>query len=166
MLRELGVLIVAIMVVGRSGSAYTAELGSMKRREEIDALSTMGLDPVEVLILPRVIALICALPILSFTGSMAALYCGGLVAQFHGGMSPAIYLARLHEAISHSPEARQRAHCGHSGSQRKDLSTDRFPLTTEAALRNRNSSFVIDGPSRATRHRLHFGFQRTAQPEA
>ena len=52
-LRELGVLIVAIMVAGRSGSAYTAELGSMKMREEIDALSTMGLDPVEVLILPR-----------------------------------------------------------------------------------------------------------------
>ena len=65
-LRELGVLIVAIMVAGRSGSAYTAELGSMKMREEIDALSTMGLDPIEVLILPRVIALICALPILSF----------------------------------------------------------------------------------------------------
>ena len=57
-LRELGVLIVAIMVAGRSGSAYTAELGSMKMREEIDALSTMGLDPIEVLILPRIIALI------------------------------------------------------------------------------------------------------------
>jgi ABC transport permease subunit len=99
-LRELGVLIVAIMVAVRSGSAYTAELGSMKMREEIDALSTMGLDPVEVLILPRVIALVCALPILSFIGSMAALYGGGLVAQFYGGMGPAIYIARLHEAVS------------------------------------------------------------------
>jgi phospholipid/cholesterol/gamma-HCH transport system permease protein len=99
-LRELGVLIVAIMVAGRSGSAYTAELGSMKMREEIDALSTMGLDPVEILILPRVIALICALPILSFIGSMAALYGGGLVAQFYGGMGPEIYIARLHEAVS------------------------------------------------------------------
>ena len=57
-LRELGVLIVAIMVAGRSGSAYTAELGSMKMREEIDALSTMGLDPIEVLMLPRILALI------------------------------------------------------------------------------------------------------------
>ena len=56
-LREIGVLIVAIMVAGRSGSAYTAELGSMKMREEIDALRTMGFDPVEVLILPRVLAL-------------------------------------------------------------------------------------------------------------
>ena len=61
-LREIGVLIVAIMVAGRSGSAYTAELGSMKMREEIDALSTMGLDPVEVLILPRIIALVSLFP--------------------------------------------------------------------------------------------------------
>jgi phospholipid/cholesterol/gamma-HCH transport system permease protein len=99
-LRELGVLIVAIMVAGRSGSAYTAELGSMKMREEIDALSTMGLDPVAVLILPRVIALICALPILSFIGSLAALYGGGLVAWFYGGMGPAIFIARLHDAVS------------------------------------------------------------------
>jgi phospholipid/cholesterol/gamma-HCH transport system permease protein len=99
-LREIGVLIVAIMVAGRSGSAYTAELGSMKMREEIDALSTMGLDPVEVLILPRIVALVCALPILAFIGSMAALYGGGLVAWFYGGMSPAIFIARLHEAVS------------------------------------------------------------------
>jgi len=99
-LRELGVLIVAIMVAGRSGSAYTAELGSMKMREEIDALSTMGLDPVEVLILPRIVALIIALPILSFIGSVAALYGGGLVAQFYGDMAPAIYIARLHDAVS------------------------------------------------------------------
>ena len=99
-LRELGVLIVAIMVAGRSGSAYTAELGSMKMREEIDALSTMGLDPVEVLILPRIVALVCALPILTFIGSIAALYGGGLVAWFYGGMGPAIFIARLHDAVS------------------------------------------------------------------
>jgi phospholipid/cholesterol/gamma-HCH transport system permease protein len=99
-LREIGVLIVAIMVAGRSGSAYTAELGSMKMREEIDALTTMGLDPVEVLILPRIVALVCALPILAFIGSMAALYGGGLVAWFYGGMSPATFIARLHEAVS------------------------------------------------------------------
>jgi phospholipid/cholesterol/gamma-HCH transport system permease protein len=99
-LREIGVLIVSIMVAGRSGSAYTAELGSMKMREEIDALRTMGLDPVEVLILPRVIALVCALPILTFLGSMAALYGGGLVAWIYGGMSPDIFIARLREAVS------------------------------------------------------------------
>jgi len=99
-LRELGVLIVAIMVAGRSGSAYTAELGSMKMREEIDALRMMGFDPVEVLILPRAVALVIALPILAFLGSMAALYGGGLVAWLYGGMSPEIYIARLREAVS------------------------------------------------------------------
>jgi phospholipid/cholesterol/gamma-HCH transport system permease protein len=99
-LRELGVLIVSIMVAGRSGSAYTAELGSMKMREEIDALSTMGLDPVEVLILPRVIALVIALPILTLIGSMAGLYGGGVVAQFYGDMAPAVYLERLRDAVS------------------------------------------------------------------
>ena len=99
-LREIGVLLVTIMVAGRSGSSYTAELGSMKMREEIDALRTMGLDPVEVLILPRVLALIIAVPILTFLGSMAALYGGGLVAWLYDGMSPQIFIARLHEAIT------------------------------------------------------------------
>lgn len=99
-LRELGVLIVAVMVAGRSGSAYTAELGSMKMREEIDALRTMGFDPVEVLMLPRMVALIVALPILTFLGSMAALYGAGLVAWVYGGISPDIFLARLKEAIT------------------------------------------------------------------
>lgn len=98
--REIGVLLVAIMVAGRSGSSYTAELGSMKMREEIDALSTMGLDPVTVLILPRVTALVISVPILTFLGAMSALYGGGLVAWAYGGMSPDIYLARLQEAIT------------------------------------------------------------------
>src|SRR6185295_2636990 len=99
-LREIGVLIVSIIVAGRSASAYTAELGSMIMREEIDALRTMGRDPVNLLVLLRVIALVCALPILTFLGSMAALYGGGLVAWFYGGMSPDIFIARLREAIS------------------------------------------------------------------
>jgi phospholipid/cholesterol/gamma-HCH transport system permease protein len=99
-LREIGVLLVSIMIAGRSGSSYTAELGAMKMREEIDALRTMGFDPVEVLILPRIIALVCAVPILTFLGSMAALYGGGLVAWLYGGMSPAVFIARLKEAIS------------------------------------------------------------------
>jgi phospholipid/cholesterol/gamma-HCH transport system permease protein len=99
-LRELGVLLVAIMVAGRSGSAYTAELGSMRMREEVDALRTMGFDPTEVLILPRVMALIIALPILAFLGAMAALYGGGLVAWGYGGVQPDAFLARLKEAIS------------------------------------------------------------------
>src|SRR5258707_3219580 len=82
-LREIGVLLVAIMVAGRSGSAYTAELGSMKMREEIDALRTMGFDPIEVLILPRMLALIIALPILAFLGAMPALYSRGLASWLY-----------------------------------------------------------------------------------
>ncbi|AMN38488.1 ABC transporter permease [Rhodoplanes sp. Z2-YC6860] len=99
-LREIGVLLIAIMVAGRSGSSYTAELGSMKMREEIDALRTMGLDPVEVLMVPRVLALVVALPILAFLGSLAALYGGGLITWLYGGMSPDIFIARLQEAVS------------------------------------------------------------------
>jgi phospholipid/cholesterol/gamma-HCH transport system permease protein len=99
-LRELGVLIVCIMVAGRSGSAYTAELGSMKMREEIDALQTMGFDPIEVLILPRILALVIGVPILTFLGSLAALYGGGLVCWLYGGIDPDIFLQRLKEAIS------------------------------------------------------------------
>ena len=98
-LREVGVLMVAVMVAGRSGSSYTAELGSMKMREEIDALRTMGFDPIDVLVLPRVLALVIALPCLAFLGSMAALYGGGLMCWAYGGMSPDVFMTRLREAV-------------------------------------------------------------------
>jgi len=99
-LREIGVLLVAVMIAGRSGSSYTAELGSMKMREEVDALRTMGVDPAGALILPRVVALVVAMPLLTFLGSMAALLGGGLVVWLYGGMSPVIYLERLRDAVS------------------------------------------------------------------
>jgi phospholipid/cholesterol/gamma-HCH transport system permease protein len=98
-LRELAILLTAIMVAGRSGSAFTAEIGSMKMREEIDAMRTMGLDPLEVLILPRILALIVAMPILTFLSSMAALTGGGLVAVIYGGVSQDVFLERLQGAI-------------------------------------------------------------------
>lgn len=101
-LREVGVLIVSIMIAGRSGSAYTAELGSMKMREEIDALRVMGFDPVEVLIIPRLIALIIALPLLTFIGSMAGLFGGGIVTWLYGHMPPEVFIERLRDAISAS----------------------------------------------------------------
>ena len=99
-LRELGVLLVSVMLAGRSGSAYTAELGSMRMREEMDALRVMGFDPVEVLVLPRLIALVIALPLLTFIGSMAALLGGGIVIWLYGNMPPEIFLERLRDAIS------------------------------------------------------------------
>ncbi len=98
-LRELGVLLAAIMVAGRSGSAFTAEIGSMKMNEEIDALRVMGLSPIEVLILPRMMALIIGLPLLTFLGSMAAILGGGLTAWVYGGISPDVFLTRLQVAI-------------------------------------------------------------------
>ncbi len=98
--REIGVLLVAIMIAGRSGSSFTAELGSMKMREEIDALRTMGFDHIEILILPRILALVIALPLLAFVGSMSALFGAGLVAVFYEGMSPELYLDRLKDAIT------------------------------------------------------------------
>src|SRR5262249_26859767 len=97
-LREVGVLMVAVMVAGRSGSSYTAEIGSMKMREEIDALRTMGFDPVDVLLLPRVLALIFAVPCLTFLGSMAALYGGGLMGWVYGGLGSRVDLSALRGA--------------------------------------------------------------------
>jgi phospholipid/cholesterol/gamma-HCH transport system permease protein len=98
-LRELALLLTSIMIAGRSGSSITAELGSMKMREEIDALHVIGLDPMEVLILPRVIALLLSMPMLTFISSMAALFGAGMVAFFYGGISPEIFLFRLQNAV-------------------------------------------------------------------
>jgi len=98
-LRELALLLTSIMIAGRSGSSITAELGSMKMREEIDALHVIGLDPMEVLILPRVIALLLAMPMLTFISAMSALFGAGLVAFFYGGISPEIFLFRLQNAV-------------------------------------------------------------------
>jgi phospholipid/cholesterol/gamma-HCH transport system permease protein len=99
-LRELGVLLTSIMIAGRSGSAITAEIGSMKMREEIDALRVMGLSPIEVLIAPRVLALILSLPILTFIADMAALFGGMMVTWSYGGISPAAFISLLKEAIA------------------------------------------------------------------
>ena len=101
-LRELSVLLTAIMMAGRSGSSITAEIGSMKMREEIDALRTMGLDPMEVLVIPRVLGLCIAMPILTFISSMSALLGGGAVAWFYGNVSPDIFLSRLQAAIGYN----------------------------------------------------------------
>lgn len=98
-LRELGVLLTAIMLAGRSGSAYTAEIGSMKMREEIDALQVIGLDPNEVLILPRIVALVIALPLLTFIADMAALMGGALVSFLYANISIESFILRLRDAV-------------------------------------------------------------------
>jgi phospholipid/cholesterol/gamma-HCH transport system permease protein len=98
-LREVGVLLTAIMVAGRSGSAFTAEIGSMKMREEIDAMRTLGIDPMETLVAPRVLALIVVLPLLTFVGDMMCLIGGGVMAKLMLGLDTATYLDALHGAV-------------------------------------------------------------------
>lgn len=99
-LRELGVLMTSIMIAGRTGAAITAEIGSMKMREEIDALRVMALDPLEVLIMPRLVALAVALPVLTFIADMAQLTGGMTVSWLFAGMAPAVFISRLQGAIA------------------------------------------------------------------
>ena len=96
-LRELGILLTAIIVAGRSGSAFTASIGSMKVREELDAMRTLGLDPIEVLVLPRVIALIIMLPILGFIANVSGLVGGAIMSWIELGVSPSMFITRLQE---------------------------------------------------------------------
>lgn len=98
-LREIGVLLTAIMIAGRSGSAITAEIGSMKMREEVDALTVIGLNPVGVLVFPRLVALVIALPLLTFIANMSALAGAIFVAQVYSGISPEAFIARMRDAI-------------------------------------------------------------------
>jgi phospholipid/cholesterol/gamma-HCH transport system permease protein len=98
-LREVGILLTAIMVAGRSGSAFTAEIGSMKMREEIDAMRTLGIDPMDTLVLPRILALIVALPLLTFLGDITGLIGGGVMAKAVLGLDVANYMDKLREAV-------------------------------------------------------------------
>jgi len=97
-LREIGILLTAIIVAGRSGSAFTAEIGSMKMREEVDAMRTLGLDPMDMLVVPRVLALVVMLPLLTFIANMMGLLGGAMVVWFMQGTSPDIFIVRLKEA--------------------------------------------------------------------
>lgn len=99
-LREIGVLLTSIMIAGRSGSAITAEIGSMKMREEIDALKVMGLNPIGVLIFPRLVALTIALPLLTVLANFASLGGAAAVAWGYSGITFANFLSRLHEAVT------------------------------------------------------------------
>jgi phospholipid/cholesterol/gamma-HCH transport system permease protein len=101
-LREIGILLTAIVIAGRSGSAFTAEIGMMKVREEIDALRTIGVDPVEVLVVPRLLALMVALPLLAFFADILALFGGALMTIFALGIPPVQFISQLDSAITPS----------------------------------------------------------------
>jgi phospholipid/cholesterol/gamma-HCH transport system permease protein len=98
-LRELGVLMTAIMVAGRSGSAFAAQLGTMKLTEEIDAMRTIGVSPMEALVLPRTIAAIIMMPLLGFYSSVIAIIGGGLLCWASLDIPPVTYVARIREVV-------------------------------------------------------------------
>jgi phospholipid/cholesterol/gamma-HCH transport system permease protein len=98
-LREMGVLLTAIMVAGRSGSAITAEIGSMKMREEVDALTVIGLNPVGVLVFPRLVALVIALPCLTVLANFAAIGGAMTVTWVYSGITPDAFLDRMRASI-------------------------------------------------------------------
>ncbi|MFD2238563.1 ABC transporter permease [Aureimonas populi] len=98
-LREIGVLLTAIMVAGRSGSAITAEIGSMKMREEVDALTVIGLNPIGVLVFPRLVALTVVLPLLAFIANLCGLAGAMVVVWLYSGITPDAFIQRLREAI-------------------------------------------------------------------
>lgn len=97
--REFAPIIVAVIVAGRSGAAFTAQLGSMRLTEETDAIRTLGLSPTQVLVLPRVLALMLALPLLVFVGDVMSLFGALLISGPMLDITPAAFLARLREAL-------------------------------------------------------------------
>lgn len=101
-LREIGILLTAIVVAGRSGSAFTAQIGTMKVNQEVDALRTLGLDPLEVLVLPRLLALMVALPLLAFFADIMALLGGGMMCLLVLDIPAAQFVGQLDRAITPS----------------------------------------------------------------
>lgn len=99
-LRELGILLSAIVIAGRSGSTYAAEIGSMKISQEIDAMQTIGLNPVEVLVIPRVVGLVIALPILTLLANIFGIIGGGILVWAILDMSPTLFINQLLGAVS------------------------------------------------------------------
>lgn len=98
-LRELGVLMTAIMVAGRSGSAFAAEIGTMKMTEEVDAMRTIGVSPVDALVLPRVAAAVFMMPLLGFYASVVAMVGGGLLCWIALDIPPATFILRIGEVV-------------------------------------------------------------------
>lgn len=100
MCRELSPMIVAIVVAGRTGSAYTAQIGTMKLNEELDAMVTLGLSPMQVLVLPRLLALVIALPLLVFIGDLVGIFGGMVIAKTYLDITTTTFITRLQEVVS------------------------------------------------------------------
>jgi phospholipid/cholesterol/gamma-HCH transport system permease protein len=100
MVRELAPLITAIIVAGRTGSAYTAQIGTMMVTEEVDALRSMGISPLEMLVLPKLIALLIALPLLTVFADALGLFGGLIMANVMLDLNPTTFLSRLAEALT------------------------------------------------------------------
>ncbi|MDB5662018.1 MAG: hypothetical protein JWM38_1199 [Sphingomonas bacterium] len=98
-LRELGVLMTAIMVAGRSGSAFAAQIGSMKLAEEVDAMRTIGVSPMEALVLPRVMAAVILMPLLGFYASLVSIFGGGLYCWVALDIPPVTFIQRIREVV-------------------------------------------------------------------
>jgi phospholipid/cholesterol/gamma-HCH transport system permease protein len=98
-LREIGILMTAIIIAGRSGSAFTAQIGAMKVNQEVDALRTLGLDPMELLVLPRVLALMITLPLLGFYADVVGLMGGALMSYATLGVTLGQFLRQLQLAV-------------------------------------------------------------------
>lgn len=98
-IRELGLLMTAIMVAGRSGSAFAAQIGTMKLSEEIDAMRTIGVSPMEAIVLPRVIAVTLMMPLLGFYASICAIVGGGVFAWIGLEITPITYIQLLRQII-------------------------------------------------------------------
>ena len=97
--RELGTLMTAIMVAGRSGSAFAAQIGTMKLTEEVDAMRTIGVSPIEALVIPRIIAAVLMMPLLAFWAMLTMLLGGGIYVWLDLGIPPLTYIQRLQEVI-------------------------------------------------------------------
>jgi phospholipid/cholesterol/gamma-HCH transport system permease protein len=99
-LREFGVLLAAILVAGRTASAFTAQIGAMKVNEELDAIRTLGLDPIELLVIPRVLAMMVSLPILTFVGMLSGLIGGAMVCAVSLDIPPAQFMAIVERDVA------------------------------------------------------------------
>jgi phospholipid/cholesterol/gamma-HCH transport system permease protein len=97
--KELGVLMTAIMVAGRSGSAFAAQIGSMKLSEEVDAMRTIGVSPMEALVLPRVLATVLLMPILGFYAALLSIIGGGIFSWVSLDIPPVTFVQRIREVV-------------------------------------------------------------------